>query len=194
MASPRRVPYVTSWTAETCRPLELCADRGRGIAYVEELPSDRDGEGVLWCRVPSRPGEGSPVFATVHSLRQRRAMAGLLCGVCAAPAGSPEGAGWLVHDDRHAWPGWPEHMVVTEPPVCARCAAEARQWCPALRHGVVAVRARSAVFGVHGMAYRFGGLHPVAVAETIVSYRNPAACWVRATALVRMLHDCTVER
>jgi hypothetical protein len=43
------------------------------------------------------------------------------------------------------------------------------------------------------MAYRFGGLHPVAVAETIVSYRNPAAHWVRATALARRLHDCTVD-
>jgi hypothetical protein len=194
MDTPRRVPYVTSWTAEACHPLELRACRGHGIAYAEELPSDRDGEGVLWCRMPSRPGEGSPVFATVHSLRQRLAMAGLLCSVCAAPAGSPDGAVWLVPDDRYAWPGWPENMVVTEPPVCARCAGEARQRCPALRHGVVALRCRSTVFGVQGVAYRFGGLHPVAVAETVVSYRNPAARWMRATALARRLHDCTVDR
>ncbi|MYZ40125.1 MULTISPECIES: hypothetical protein [unclassified Streptomyces] len=35
---------------------------------------------------PSQPGRGRPEYGSVHSLRQRLAMGGLLCQICGKPA------------------------------------------------------------------------------------------------------------
>lgn len=133
------------------------------------------------------------MLGKVHSLRQRRAMRRLLCQVCAGPADrTDDGVLFLLKDHRQDWPGWPNRMGVTEPPVCLPCVRLSVQVCPALRKGAVMVRAsRYEVAGVHGGLYT-GGRTPRPAGDATVSFDNPAVRWVRAVSLVRELWDCTL--
>lgn len=187
-------PYITTWSEEDDLPVEIIERPGRGIAYVDETLIDRDNHGVLWYRTPSRPGEGEPMFAKVHPLRQRRAMRRLLCNVCASPADrTDDGILWLLRDHHDEGPGWPENLAVTEPPICVRCVPLASRLCPALRKGAAAIRVRRApVAGVRGLLYRSGGRTPVPMDEVVIGYEDPGIRWVRAINLVRELHDCTL--
>ncbi|HEV2781829.1 MAG TPA: hypothetical protein VGX25_20780 [Actinophytocola sp.] len=183
------VPYITTWSAELPAPTTVI-ERPWGIGYLDETLGDRDEHGVLWPRMPSRPGHGRPQYGKVHPLRQRRAMRRLLCGICAGPPDRTEdGVLWLVMDYRDDWPGWPEGMGVTEPPVCLPCARLSVRACPALRRGYVAVRVRhSFVGGVYGVRYHRGR----AVEDTLVAFDDPAIRWTRAAQLVRELSGCTI--
>ena len=188
-------PYITSWSEEREPAAQLIEQPGRGIAYRDEVVTDRDSRGVLWYRASSRHGHGQPLFAKVHPLRQRRAMHRLLCNVCAKPADqTDQGVLWLLRDFREDWPGWPERMGATEPPVCAPCVRVASRLCPALRKGAVAVRVGHApIAGVRGALYRSGsGLVPEPMGEITVAYEDPRIRWVRAMNLVRELLDCTI--
>lgn len=187
-------PYITKWSEEQEPTSQLVERRGLGIAYLDEILTDRDDHGVLWYRVPSRPGEGHPLFSTVHPLRQGRAMRRLLCNVCAKPADqTDDGVLWLVRDFRDDWPGWPENMGVTEPPICMPCVRVASRLCPALRKGAVAVRVRHApIAGVRGMLHRSGAGVPMPVKEINIPYEDPRVRWVRAMHLLRELRGCTI--
>jgi hypothetical protein len=191
---PDTVPYVTAWSSERASNVVVAGAAGSGIGFADELPSDRDEHGVLWRRTPLRQGTGRPEFGKVHALRQRRAMRDLLCQVCGAPADRTEdGVLWLLGEDRADWPGWPERMAATQPPVCLGCARVAVRTCPYLhRVGAVAVRvAAPRVGGVYGALYRPGFPFPVRTDDAIVSYEDPAARWVLAARLVMELDGCT---
>jgi hypothetical protein len=187
------VPYVTAWSAEEEPPVDVVEVPGHGIGYADESVSDRDSRGVLWVRMPFQQGQGRPVFGLVHPLRQRRAMRRLLCQVCAGPADRTEdGMLWLVQDFREDWPGWPERMAVTEPPVCLPCAALSLRVCPALRRGAAAFRARLfPIIGVRGPLYA-GGRVPRLLGDELVAFGDRAIRWVRAANLLRELRDCTL--
>src|SRR2546430_4416991 len=93
------IPYITSWSTEQPLPTTVIERPWSGIGYVDETLADRDEHGVLWQRVPSRPGRGRAELGRVHPLRQRRAMRRLLCGVCAGPPDRTEqGTLWLIRD------------------------------------------------------------------------------------------------
>jgi hypothetical protein len=99
---------------------------------------------------------------------------------------------WLLQDHREDWPGWPNRMGVTEPPVCLSCVRTSVRLCPALRRGAVAVRARQfPIGGVQGGLYT-GGRNPKLVGNALVSFDNPAIRWVQAASLARELSDCTL--
>lgn len=187
-------PYITRWSAEELPPSRLVEHPGRGIAYVDEVVTDRDDKGVLWYRAGFRPRQGRPEFSAVHPLRQRRAMRRLLCQVCAQPADQTEdGVLWLLQDHRTDWPGWPENMAVTEPPVCVPCVTTATRLCPALRQGAALIRVRHCpVIGVHAILYRHSPRGPVPIGGELVRYDDPVLRWACATNLIRELHDCTV--
>lgn len=191
------VPYTTRWSAERKLPAAVVArPRGAGIAFADETVSDRD-RGVLWQRVPFRPGTGRPEFGNVHSGRQRRAMRKLLCQVCAGPADHDEhGTLWLLPDYpgyHQDWAGWPERMATPEAPICLPCARTAMGACPALRKGHVAIRVgHSVISGVHGMLHRPGPLLPTPVGDVLVAYDDPAIRWTLAAHLVRELSRCTI--
>jgi hypothetical protein len=191
----RRVaaPYVTAWSDEPLTESPVVERRGIGIAYADEEVVDRDERGVLWCRVPWRPGVGRPLFGYVHPLRQRHAMRRLLCQVCSAPADrTDEGVLWLLQDHREDWPGWPEGMGVSEPPICRACVELSVRVCPALRHGGAAVRVRSfPLAGVQGQLYRALSGVPVPVGEETVEFGDPRIRWIRAAHLIRRLGGCT---
>jgi hypothetical protein len=194
-AEPRVIaPYVTAWSTEREPPCQVVERRGFGIGYADETVLDRDSRGVLWRRMPSRHRQGRPEFGKVHPFRQRRAMRRLLCQVCAGPADqTDDGVLWLLPDLRGDWSAWPDGMAAVEPPVCVRCVQTSVRLCPALRNGAALIRVRDCpVVGVRGALYRSGAVSPVATAETIVSFRNPAIRWVRAANLVRELRGCTI--
>jgi len=185
------VPYIASWSGEEAFPVEIVA-RAEGIAYADETLLDRDDHGVLWSRVPSRPGTGEPRYNTVHPLRQRRAMRRLLCQVCAGPADENEhGTLWLLRDHREDWADWPEGMGNAHPPLCLRCAHISVKACPWLTPGFVAIRARSTITGVSGELFRPGHSGPEFATMTI-AYRHSTRRWMQARQLVRTLHDCTL--
>jgi hypothetical protein len=188
------VPYVTTWSAEQDLPAHVIERRGFGIAYADEILTDRDTRGVLWHRTFSRPHEGRPKFGDVHSLRQRRAMRRLLCQVCGGPADRTEdGVLWLLPDHSDDWDNWPEGMANVEPPICLPCVGTSLQLCPKLRRGAAAVRVReSPVVGVRGALYKRGAVGPVVVGETVAGFDDPVIRWVKAVGLVRQMRGCSV--
>jgi hypothetical protein len=192
-ASPGVVPYIVSWSAEHMSDVTVIERPGGGIGYLGETLVDRDERGVLWRPMLSLRGQGRPEFGKVHPLRQRHAQIRLLCGICAGPADRNEqGVLWLVRDFRDDWPGWPEGMAVTEPPICLPCARLSIRVCPSLRKGFVALRAsQSRIAGVAGIVYRAAKPHPVPVCEDVVAFEDPAIRWTEAAHLLRELTQCT---
>lgn len=184
------VPYITTWSEERPLPATVIEHPRLGISYADETLGDRDENGVLWQRMPSRPGHGRPQFGKVHPLRQRRAMRRLLCGICGGPADRTEaGVLWLIRDFRGDWPDWPEGMAATEPPVCRPCARISVRACPALRAGYVAARiGDSRVAGVYGIRYQSDGVAD----DANVAFEDPGIRWTRAAQLIRELRDCTL--
>lgn len=186
-------PYVTATNAEQDLRCSLVV-RPDGIGYVNELPGDRDEQGVLWQKVAERHGKGKPEFGRVHPVRQRRAMSELLCQVCAGPADrTSDGVLWLLRDHREDWPRWPEGMASVEPPICAPCVAMSLRRCPALQRGAVAVRVRTfAVAGVWGALYRPATFAPVPIKAAHLAYGAPETRWMVAVALIRELQGCSL--
>ena len=159
---PDVVPYITAWSAEHLARPVVVAVPGVGLGLQGEIPHDRDADGVLWARMTLQRGCGRPEFGRVHPARQRRAMRRLLCQVCGESADrTGEGVLWLLKEDRGDWPGWPEGMAATHPPVCLGRARAAGRRCPHLATGFVAVRvADSERCGVYGTLYQPGELGP----------------------------------
>jgi hypothetical protein len=171
--------------------------RPNGIAFADENIYDRDGRGILWSRVPNRPGQGRPEFGKVHPRRQRLAMEQLLCQVCAGPSDlSSQGTLWLIPDYpgyHRDWPDWPERLATTEPPICQPCAETALRLCPALRKGNLTMRvARSTVSGIYGARYRPGPIAPKAIEDATLPFEDPAIRWTCAGHAVRELTGCTI--
>ncbi|WP_254407055.1 hypothetical protein [Streptomyces sp. GMY02] len=192
---PGVVPYVTAWSAEwpLYPPPVTGRSGGRGIAYVDEHSIDRDEEGVLWTRAMYRPGQGRPEFGNVHPLRQRRAMQRMLCQICGGPADrNGQGVLWLLADHRGDWPGWPETMAATHPPVCLPCAAESTRACPHLRRGFVTVRVREPrISGVYGARYYPPNPFIGPVEDVVKAYGDHGIRWVIASQLAMELRGCT---
>lgn len=186
-------PYVTSWTGEQ-QPRPALVERAGRLAYPTEDLYDRDRNGVLWSRTPLRPGRGRPDFGKVHPLRQRRAMADLLCQVCSQPADrDADGVLWLLPDFREDWAGWPTRMAAIEPPVCLGCVQLSVRYCPALRDGAAAIRVRnSTIVGAYGALYRPGPVGPMPIGIETVAYDDPRIRWVLAERLVRELGESVI--
>jgi hypothetical protein len=191
---PDVVPYITTWSAELSSEPTLVVPGSVGIAYRDEGFNERDIDGVLWSRTPSRPRVGRPVFSHVHPLRQRRVMRSLRCQICAGPADRTEhGVLWVLHDDRDDWHGWPENMAATHPPVCLTCAPKAIRLCPHLCGGYVAVRVQDPEpYGVYGTLYRPGPLFAEPVNDVTLPYGDPRIPMLLASQLALNLEGCTI--
>lgn len=189
------VPFITRWDAEEDLPCEVVLNRGSGIAYADEIASDRDEHGVLWHRTCSRPHQGRPQFGEVHSLRQRRAMRRLLCQICGSPADqNSDGLLWLLPDHREDWTNWPDAMGNVEPPICRPCVGVSLRLCPRLRRdGGAAIRVREyPIVGVRGALYASRGTAPAMIDDVAVAFGDPAIRWVRAVGLIRQLRGCRI--
>lgn len=192
LSRPIIAPYVTAWSTERSLPVNVITAPGVGIAYADETLTDRDRDGVLWCRTAISPGHGRPDFGRVHPQRQRRAMLRLLCQVCGGPADQTEqGVLWLIRDFRGDWPDWPNRMGVNEPPICRTCVQTSLDRCPALRKGAVTLRARRyPVAAARGALY--AGHLPAFTETATIALDDPKIRWLRAISLVRELNDCTI--
>ncbi|MET8952089.1 hypothetical protein [Streptomyces sp. NPDC004533] len=186
------VPYVTAWTAETHTVPPVVLHRTRqGIGYADEVPYDRDMEGVLWIRQAIAPGSGRALFPSVHALRQRRAISRMLCQVCGADTleQDPERQLFLLKDvGRPVGQG----ELTTAAPVCPPCALIAVRHCPHLRKHVAAWVERPVTWGVTGIPYDRRTLLPVPGDDlAMVAYDDPAVRWLVATRQVLSLEGCT---
>lgn len=195
-----RVPYITAWSGETFAGPPVVWRGGR-IGYANERPRDRDAFGVLWRRVTSAPGKGRPEYGSVHHGRQRRAMGGMLCQVCARPTrpeATRDGVLFLLGRDAYEAAPWPAPIETTNPPLCLRCAAASVTLCPHLRGRYVAVRCRAPrLYGVTGILHARGGVRPLrAGGDPVrdVPYDSPYRHLVHAAqTLVRLDHYTTVD-
>jgi hypothetical protein len=135
----RTVPYITPWTSEVSSPVTLSGltlrsaldGSGARLIYDEESPADLDRHGILWSRAAHAPGRGTPLFADIHPLRQRRVMLRGLCQVCTIGAGvwMTPAVLWREHTERWG-PGAP--YPTFDPPLCHSCAHTALRQCPHL--------------------------------------------------------------
>jgi hypothetical protein len=152
------VPYIAAWSTEresdvASGDLVLRTDLFTGqvrLRYCDEQAGDRDRHGVLWHRVAWVPGAGRPLFADVHTVRQRRAMSRALCQVCAGPGEiwMTPALLWDAHLSEHA-PGAP--YPTNDPPLCRSCARLAARFCPELVRGHLYLAPRAwAITAVRG--------------------------------------------
>lgn len=104
------VPWIVAWSGET--PFEI-----RPCRWAQNRPA-------VW--QPNRPGEGRPLFAFPHAVRQRKAMVRNLCSICGE---------WVPATESWHFGGRSDgrHVVTTEPPMHHRCARIALDRCPNLR-------------------------------------------------------------
>ncbi|MBO8189508.1 hypothetical protein [Streptomyces spirodelae] len=85
--------------AEATLAVALTPGAPRLVYQGRELPSDRDGFGVLWARCSYSPGVGRPDFASMHPGRQYECMYAMRCQVCRLTTD-----GWrLNHGDTDIW-------------------------------------------------------------------------------------------
>lgn len=189
---PTVVPFIAQWSGEAAPDPVVTLHRG-SVGYVDEMCTDRDDRGVLWHRRPECVGKGRPLYGKVHGGRQRRAMEGLLCQVCGDPADQDDrGVLWLLEDDREAHPRWPEGLMTTHPPICLGCLRAARQQCPHMWAGSVAVRVRaSEVCAVYGNRYTPSRVGPIVAENGVMPFESPLLPYVVAAQLVRALYACT---
>lgn len=106
------VPWNASWTGEAAYEVRNCRWVGGKLA--------------LWS--PHRPGEGHPVYAKPHMVRQRQSVARMLCTVCGLPTPTFD-RWWFGLGERI--PEWA--LATTEAPVHYDCARTALRACPHLR-------------------------------------------------------------
>jgi hypothetical protein len=189
--APLTVPYITQWSEERVSSVPV-VHRRRGIAYAEERPGDRDEHGVLWIRESSRPHQGRPLFGKIHSRRQLRAITRMLCQVCGGRADrNGDGILWLVCEDPQRPDTWPDQLLISDPPVCADCAAKAVLLCPRLRRHYTALRVSAfKLLGVSGLLYLAGGRN--LVTDAGVAYDDPRVRWVKASQLIVRLDEFSI--
>lgn len=152
------VPYIAAWSKERETDVasgdlvlrtELLTGRVR-LRYRDEQAGDRDRHGVLWHRVAWAPGAGRPLFADVHTVRQRHALSRARCQICAGPGElwMTPALLWDAHLADHA-PGTP--YPTSDPPLCRACANLAVRFCPELARGHVPLAPRAwAITAVRG--------------------------------------------
>lgn len=111
MSARVAVPWNAAWSGEDRYEIRPCRWAG--------------GWPAVWS--PHRPGQGKPLFAKPHVVRQRRSVAQFLCTVCGER--TPPGDRWWFRLG-HLREGW---FMTAEAPVHRACAEHALTVCPHLR-------------------------------------------------------------
>lgn len=105
------VPWNASWSGEDQHEIRPCRYAGGDLAVWQ----------------PFKPGEGKPIFAAPHMVRQRKSIAEMRCTVCGEETSDGDRWWFPIGSWRDGW--W----VSTESPVHLRCAELAAHACPVLR-------------------------------------------------------------
>lgn len=113
------VPWNAAWSGEDRHEVRPCRFAAGELAVWQSF----------------KPGEGRPIFAAPHMVRQRRSIAELRCTVCGERTAESDRWWFPIGSWRHGW--W----VSTESPVHLKCADLAAHACPFLRtKGVAPIR------------------------------------------------------
>jgi len=107
------VPWNAGWSAEDRYEIRNCR-------WASGMPA-------IWS--PHKPGEGHPIFAKPHMVRQRRSIVEYRCTVCGEKTDWTDR--WWFRLGSSDLPGWA--FVTTESPVHRACADLAMKVCPHLR-------------------------------------------------------------
>ncbi|WP_417724601.1 hypothetical protein [Salipiger sp.] len=105
------VPWNAAWSGEVRYEVRPCRYASGSLA--------------IWS--PFLPGQGRPIFAQPHMVRQRKSIAEFRCTVCGERT-EPGNRWWFPRGERRE--GW---WMSTEAPVHFACAELARHACPRLR-------------------------------------------------------------
>lgn len=105
------VPWSASWSAEERFEIRPCKYAGNRLAVWQ----------------PFKPGEGRPIFAKPHNVRQRKSIAEMRCTVCGEKTVMGNRWWWPRGNQQGRW--W----MTTEAPVHSPCADLAIMHCPELR-------------------------------------------------------------
>lgn len=108
----RLVPWNASWSAEDTYEVRNCRWAG--------------GMPAMWS--PHKPGEGHPIFAKPHMVRQRRSIVEFRCTVCGEKTHHLDRYWFVLGEKIEGW-AW----ATTEAPVHLHCAHLAMEVCPHLR-------------------------------------------------------------
>lgn len=109
------VPWNASWSEEDYYEVRPCRWAG--------------GKPAVWS--PHKPGQGKPIFAKPHMVRQRRSIAEMRCTVCGEKTGPGFYDRWWFGLGQANVDGFA--FVTSESPVHHDCAAVALRHCPHLR-------------------------------------------------------------
>ncbi|MFF8618237.1 hypothetical protein [Streptomyces sp. NPDC015350] len=209
------VPFVTPWTHEKWLRAPVVRRIGRGgegLGYADENSTVDRRHGNLWIRYSLARGRGAPDLADVHPLRQRQAMAHMLCQVCGRSTYGKDYERW---GERHlvivrSRDGRPvaEGEITMSPPVCVPCAQESVRDCPHLRKGYAAALVKHfQPWGIGGLLYDRTTLRPDLSAVTdepgiktvedpqdslvLARFANPRTRWMLAVRQAETLHGVT---
>lgn len=163
------VPWNASWSGEMRYEVRPCRWVGGRLA--------------LW--QPHASGEGRPIFAKPHQVRQRMSIARGLCTVCGEQT-PEEDRWWFGHG--HFQEGW---FMTVEAPVHRVCAELALSLCPHLRGkesdlapfpggsrvlaSIVGGPATDTDFGVRINGRKVCGHLKLAWPESMIRYRRSAS-------------------
>jgi hypothetical protein len=169
------VPYIARWSSEVVRPgpamIPVPVPQGYYLTYKDEQPEDRV-EGQLWLRERDSPGHGEPMFADVHSHRQRLCQIEGRCQICGQVQEPP--LRWLIPDGLYTRE---QGTLITDvAPVCELCQPWAERYCPFIQGHRFAV-------------YTVKGYRPYAlwgdIAESAGPTRVPSSGQLRGFSKVR---------
>lgn len=136
----RPVPWIVRWTSEVLTPGPRLIRKPRHmsingqvgtfdwqVAFNDETPDDRI-DGQLWLRENNSQGVGEPMYADVHSHRQRRCQLEGLCQVCGETIEPP--LTWLIPPRLARKEA--NTLITDVAPICDDCLSVSRRVCPTL--------------------------------------------------------------
>ena len=121
-------PWIVSWTAEHRFEVRPCRWAGGAPAVWQPFAP---GEGVLAFKPGADPVPSTPMFTSPHVVRQRHAIASMLCSLCGEPTGNDD-AWWFGFGSAVRVLG-KYAFTTAEPPLHKACAEHAAGECPRLR-------------------------------------------------------------
>ncbi|TQE15813.1 hypothetical protein Sipo8835_44440 [Streptomyces ipomoeae] len=201
----RLIPYITQRKGEDAAPDNLIILQhafGPQLHYRDEDPArDRPMRGqpghlgALWARCAFNPLDedgmptGKPQWKFMHPYRQMLTMQALRCQVCTKPARTLLGYIFLAGPNDED-PDQPT-IKTNQPPVCAKHAPTAAEFCPHLEGDPMVFLATSApLYGVHGILYGLNKKRQVQVVakpKKPLPFDHPNVPTLLASQLIRQL-------
>ncbi|WP_051791918.1 hypothetical protein [Streptomyces sp. NRRL F-5527] len=182
--------FIAPYEGESPCAVAVVFDEDGHIGYVDERPTDRDIDGILWERWGGT--QTGPIQWSHHRPERQRAVMERphRCGGCAGePDHDERGVLWLLNANQQAQATltFPRDIRTATPAMCLQCAERALRACRVLQAGFIALRVRETeLVGVRGtlhsptsppQADRFvrfddGAIHRVVARQLMLELRD----------------------